>query len=184
MPAALRPWAADLLHLWFHRLRPPQWFRRDDRLDALLRSRFAPLLTRLGKRPPHEFLRDPLTARAAILLFDQVPRNSFRGSPRAFAYDQLAVAIARGALRRGWGRPLSRSQRQFLLMPLMHSEVIADQHLSLRQFVANGDAGHRGFAGSHYRMIARFGRFPHRNAALGRHSSAAEQRALAAGNAW
>ena len=179
-----RRWAADLLHVWFHRLRPPQWFMRDDAVDALLRRRFAPLLTGLARRPVREFLRDPLTARAAILLFDQVPRNSFRDSPRAFATDRLAAAIARGALARGWDWRLSRAQRQFLLLPLMHSEAIADQRLSLRRFAANGDAGRRGFAASHYRMIARFGRFPHRNAVLGHRSTPAEERAVAAGHAW
>lgn len=184
MALAPRRWAADLLHVWFHRLRPPQWFMRDDAVDALLRRRFAPLLTGLARRPACEFLCDPLTARAAILLFDQVPRNSFRGSDRAFATDRLAAAIARGALARGWDRRLSRAQRQFLLLPLMHSEAIADQRLSLRRFAANGDARRRGFAASHYRMIARFGRFPHRNAMLGRRSTPAEERAVAAGHAW
>ena len=91
MGAAHRPWAADLLHLWFQKLRPRQWFGRSDALDALLVRRYAPQIAKFRRRPPQEFLRDPLTARAAILLFDQVPRNSFRDSPRAFATDKLAA---------------------------------------------------------------------------------------------
>lgn len=184
MVAARRPWAADLLHLWFHRLRPQHWFGRDDAVDALLIRRFARLIGKFQRRPFREFLRDPLTARAAILLFDQIPRNAFRGSPRAFATDQLAAHLTKALLANGHGRHFIRSQRQFLLMPLMHSESIADQRLSAQQFSANGDGGRNGFARSHYAMVARFGRFPHRNAVLGRKSSNAELRAIAAGNHW
>jgi uncharacterized protein (DUF924 family) len=181
---AQRRWAAELLNFWFHRLRPTQWFGRSDVVDAALRRRFGRELVMLGKRPPREFLGDPLTARAAVLLFDQVPRNTHRNSPRAFATDALARAITHGALRKGWHRKLTRPQRQFLLLPLMHSEAIADQRLSLRLFAANGDRGRRGFAYSHYRMIARFGRFPHRNAELGRRSTPPELCAVAAGSHW
>jgi len=184
MTAARQAWAADLLHFWFHHLRPPQWFGRDEAADAQLRRRFAPLLTGLSRQPLRKFLADPLTARAAVLLFDQVPRNSFRDSPRAFATDRLAAAITRAALARGWHRRLTRTERQFLLLPLMHSEAIADQRCSVRLFAANGDGGRRGFARSHYRMVARFGRFPHRNAVLGRRSTPAEAHAVASGNAW
>ncbi|MFN9378133.1 MAG: DUF924 family protein [Novosphingobium sp.] len=93
-------------------------------------------------------------------------------------------AITRGALKRGWHRRLTRTQRQFLLLPLMHSEDIADQRRSVRQFAANGDAGRKGFARSPCRLVARVGRFPHRNAVLGRRSSPVEARAVASGNAW
>lgn len=184
MAAAQRSWAADLLHFWFHRLRPAQWFGRSDHVDAALRRRFGRALAMLGGRPAHEFLGDALTARAAVLLFDQCPRNLFRGSARAFATDRLARAIAKGALRKGWHRRLTRRQRQFLLLPLMHSEAIADQRQSRRLFAANGDASRKGFAAAHYLMIARFGRFPHRNVVLGRRSSPAEERAVASGHAW
>ena len=184
MAAAHRPWAADLLHVWFHQLRLKQWFGRSDAVDALLLRRFAPLIAKFQRRPLQDFLRDPQTARAAILLFDQVPRNSFRDSARAFQTDLIAAALTKALLAKGWDRHLTRTQRQFLLMPLMHSEDIANQRLSVRRFAANGDGGRRGFARSHYAMVARFGRFPHRNAVLGRKSSAAEQRAIAAGNHW
>lgn len=184
MAAAQRPWAADLLHTWFHELRPDQWFGRNDAVDAALRRRFARTLEALCHRPARDFLRDPLTARGAVLLFDQVPRNLFRGSARAFACDPLARAIAKGILAKGWDRGLSRPARNFVYMPLMHSEDIADQRQCLIRFTALGDSFTLGFARDHYRMIARFGRFPHRNPALGRASTAAEVRAVAAGNAW
>lgn len=179
-----RRWAAELLHFWFHRLRPEQRFGRDDAVDAALRRRFGRDLAALQVRPPREFLTEPLTARAAILLFDQVPRNLFRQDSRAFATDELARAIAKGALRRGWMRGLSKAERQFLAMPLMHSEDRADQLLSLQTYADLGDPFVFSFARSHYRMIARFGRFPHRNPVLRRASTGAERRAVAAGNAW
>lgn len=184
MTAAQRPWAADLLHFWFSKLRPKQWFTRDDRLDCELQRRYGGVLSAMASRPAREFLEDRRTAQAAILLFDQIPRNLHRGTPEAYAYDPLALAICKGAMARGWDRSLTRPQRQFLYMPLMHSEAIADQLLSLRKFTELGDAFVLGFARSHYRMIARFGRFPHRNALLGRESLPAEQRAIAAGHNW
>ena len=184
MSVSPRAWAAEILHFWFRDLAPAQWFGRSDAVDAALRRRFARDLARLAVQPAAAFLTDRRTARAAVLLFDQCPRNLFRDSPRAFAFDPLARAIARGALRRGWHRGLSKAERQFLYMPLQHSEAIVDQILSLRLFATLDDAFTLRFARAHYRMIARFGRFPHRNAVLGRRSSPAEARAVAAGNAW
>lgn len=184
MTAAQRPWAAELLHFWFHELRPDQWFGRSAVVDAALQRRFANELAFLGSRRAQEFLGDPLTARAAALLFDQVPRNLFRDSPAAFAHDPLARAIARGIIARRWDRGLSVAARRFIYMPLMHSEHIADQRQCLRHFVALGDSFSLRFARAHYRMIARFGRFPHRNPVLGRESTAAERNAVAEGNAW
>ena len=119
-----------------------------------------------------------------MLLFDQLPRNLYRGSPRAYAFDPLARAIAKGALARRWDAALTPAQRQFLAMPLMHSEHIADQRRSLAVYARLGARYGWPFAVSHHRMIARFGRFPHRNAVLGRRSSAAEERAVAAGFRW
>ncbi|MDE2561534.1 MAG: DUF924 domain-containing protein [Sphingomonadales bacterium] len=184
MSAAQRRWAQDILHFWFGELRPAQRFARDDALDAELRRRFAPLLPGLSRQPSAAFLGDPLTARAAVLLFDQVPRNVFRDDRRAFALDPLARAITHGAIARGFDRGLSVEQRQFLYMPLMHSERIVDQRESLRRFTSLGSAYIIGFARAHYRMVARFGRFPHRNEVLGRMSTTAEARAVAAGNHW
>ena len=184
MAAASRAWAAGLLHFWFHELPPGRWFRSGPDVDAALRRRFGRYLAMLASRPAADFLTDPAMARAAVLLFDQVPRNIHRDSPQAFAHDRLARAIMAGAVRRGWDRALDLHERQFLYMPLMHSEAIADQLLSLRLFARLGDSLVLGFARDHYRMIARFGRFPHRNAVLSRRSSPAELRAVAQGHAW
>ena len=129
-------------------------------------------------------LTGPRAALAAVLLFDQLPRNLYRGTARAFAFDRLARAIAKGAMRRGWDKRLSKVERQFLSLPLEHSEAIADQRASLAVFARLGTRFGWPYARSHYRMIARFGRFPHRNSALGRRSTASEERAVAAGFAW
>ena len=107
-----------------------------------------------------------------------------RDSAQAFASDALARAITHGAIARRWDRELGKEARQFLYMPLMHGELLRDQRESLRRFAGLGDGHVFGFARQHYRMIARFGRFPHRNAVLGRRGSAAERRAVAQGNAW
>jgi uncharacterized protein (DUF924 family) len=184
LTAAGRAWAADLLYFWFHRLGPGDWFGADDRVDDELRRRYARWLAALHLRPAAEFLADRQTARAAVLLFDQVPRNIHRRSARAFATDPLARAIAKVALARGWDRDLNVPERQFLAMPLMHSEDMADQRASLRYYAALGRLEILAFARSHHRMIARFGRFPHRNEVLGRSSVPAERAAVEAGSAW
>jgi uncharacterized protein (DUF924 family) len=184
LAAARRRWSAELLHFWFHTLRPGDWFRPGEAVDRELRRRFARDLAALRNRPAREFLSDPRTALAAVLLFDQVPRNIHRGRPEAFATDPLARAISHGVVARGWDRGLARAERQFLSMPLMHSEAIADQLASLAAFARLGPRFGWPFARAHYRMIARFGRFPHRNATLGRPSTAAERNAVAAGFVW
>ncbi|MDF8333529.1 DUF924 family protein [Novosphingobium cyanobacteriorum] len=184
MTAARAGWPQQLLHFWFRRLGPAQRFARDDAVDAEIVRRFGLVLRALARQPARRFLKDPDVARAAVLLFDQVPRNAFRNSPCAFAFDPKAAAITRAAIRKGWLGGLDTEQRQFLLMPLMHSERIADQRESMRRFTALGSPYIRSFALAHYRMVARFGRFPHRNAVLGRRSTPAEVRAIAAGNHW
>ncbi len=183
MTLAQRPWAADLLYVWFHQLGPRDWFGGSDAVDLLLRKRFERWLQALDHRPPADFLQDRRTARAAILLFDQIPRNLYRGSSRAFAWDPLALALTHGMVARGWHLGLPQQAKQFVLMPLMHSEAIADQRLSLALFMRHAPAS-LSFARSHHQMIARFGRFPHRNEALGRITTPAEQRAIDAGFRW
>lgn len=184
MTMAARAWAADLLHVWFHRISPRQRFARDPAVDAMLARRFGQRLKRFGRAPVRCFISDRATARAAVLLFDQLPRNLFRDDARAFAHDAQARAIVRVALKRKWDRGLDKASRQFLMMPLMHSESRADQRLSLSLYARLGDAQINRFATDHAQVVMRFGRFPHRNGVLGRHSAPAERRAVAAGMHW
>lgn len=150
----------------------------------MLRRRFEPDLLMMRRRPARGFLTDPRTALAAVLLFDQIPRNLYRGRAQAYAFDPLARALTHGVLSREWDKRLSPRERQFLYMPLMHSEQMADQRLSLLCFARlPRDLGWP-WAVDHYRAIARFGRFPHRNHALARTSTPAERRAVEAGLNW
>ncbi|MXO91657.1 DUF924 family protein [Altererythrobacter aquaemixtae] len=173
----------ELLHFWFEELEPSDWFGSSDSVDSALRQRFEDVLDKASAHKANAFLTDARSAQAAILLFDQVPRNIYRGTARAFAFDPLAREIAKGAIARGWDTALPDKERQFVAMPLMHSEDLADQEASLAYF-SEHLPDNRSFAESHHKMIAQFGRFPHRNDVLGRKTTAAEQRAIDDGNSW
>ena len=176
-------WAAQLHDVWFTQLSEDQWFSPTDDIDAMLRDRFGALLDRQADRPATDFLSSPALAQAAILLFDQIPRNIHRGTPRAFATDRLAREITHGMIESGWLSGFSAHERQFILMPLMHSERLPDQDAAVQLFAEHAPAALE-FARKHREMIARFGRFPHRNAVLGRDTTPAEQDAIDAGFAW
>ena len=183
MTAAARVWAREVLHVWFHVLRPSDWYGGGPAVDELLRRRFADDWRQLRHQPPTRFLGEPKIALAAIILFDQVPRNLFRDSSKAFATDSLARDLTYGVLSKGWLARFNRHERQFALMPLMHSERIADQRAAVSLFRDHAPAAFS-FVRSHHAMIAPFGRFPHRNAVLGRTSTKMEKRAVAAGFSW
>ncbi len=184
MALTARPWAADLLHFWFHQLGPDDWFRPASWVDSELRVRYGRWLAALRLRPAGEFLTDRQTARAAVLLFDQVPRNIRRGSAEAFATDDLARAIARGIVAKGWDRNWPDDRRQFAYLPFEHSEDIADQRESLRLMGQLADPMFQDYAKKHFDMIDRFGRFPHRNAVLGRATRPGEEAAIEEGKNW
>ena len=177
MPA---DWRSDVLKFWFG-LSKQQWWGGGDQLDADIRDRFQSLWADKRQLPPRAFLSDPLTALAAVILFDQFPRNMFRGHADQFSTDPLALAVAKGAVDSGLDEALEPREQSFLYMPFQHSEAIADQKRSLLLFAALGDDEQLGFARKHHDLIARFGRFPHRNAMLGRAPRAAE---IAAGDVF
>ena len=114
--------------------------------------------------PVETFLADPLSALAAVILFDQFPRNMFRGHADQFATDHLALAVAKAAVDRDFDNELERDERCFLYMPFQHSENLADQNRGVLLFSELGDDNLLGFAKKHRDIIERFGRFPHRNA--------------------
>ena len=124
------------------------------------------------------FLGDPDEALAAVILFDQFPRNMFREEADSFATDGQALSIARQAIDMGYDEQLDNARKSFLYMPFMHSEAIKDQDRSVDLFRAAGLRDNIGFAEGHRDLIQRFGRFPHRNPVLGRESSAAELQAI------
>ena len=160
-------WRADVLKFWFG-LSSDQWWSSDPELDGEIRRRFLKLWNEKRQFPASRFLDDPLTALAAVILFDQFPRNMFRGHADQFSTDHLALAISRAATERLFDDQLEPQERAFLYMPFQHSEDIHDQRLSVALFTRLADEHFLGFARKHHDVIERFGRFPHRNALLGR----------------
>ena len=171
-------WRSDELKFWFS-LKPEQWWRSGPELDQEIKQRFLRLWAEKRQLPADAFLTDPLTAIAGVILFDQFPRNMFRGHADQFSTDLLALAIAKGAVDSGFDKELAKDERDFLYMPFMHSENLQDQNRSVLLFTELGDTDQLKYAKHHRDMIERFGRFPHRNALLGRAPRANE---LAAGD--
>ena len=162
---------------------PRRWFARNDAFDAAIRERFEPTRAAAARGALDGWRNHALGALALILVLDQFPRNLFRGSPKAFATDALARGVAREAIGRGFDQSTSPDLRLFFYLPLSHSESLDDQDLAMRLTEALEAAGgpDAGSAREHRDIIRRFGRFPHRNATLGRASTAEELAFLAAG---
>jgi len=175
----------EVLRFWFRGDRAafrPEWFAKDDAFDAAIRDRFAPLAEAAREGAHDDWAATPEGALALLLALDQFPRNLHRGTAGAFASDAHALAVARGAvLTRRLDLALSPTERMFLYLPFEHAERLAEQDLSVALFEGlrdhaphNGPEGAVGYAWRHREVILRFGRFPHRNAALGRDSTPAE----------
>lgn len=157
----------DILDFWFG-LAPEQWWGGSSELDEQIRERFLDLWTEQRGFPVAHFLGDAETALAAVILFDQLPRNMFRGHADCFSTDHLALAIAKEAIDRGFDKRVGQPRRAFFYVPFQHSENLADQQQALILYTALGDDHLLAYARKHHDVIARFGRFPHRNAMLGR----------------
>jgi uncharacterized protein (DUF924 family) len=171
-------WRGEILKFWFA-LEPEKWWRGPPELDEEVRERFGELWEEKRSLPPGAFLDDPLTALAAVILFDQFPRNMFRGHADQFSTDPLALAIAKGAIERGLDQRLEPKERAFLYMPFQHSEDLDDQRRAVMLYTSLGDENMLHYAKLHHDVVRRFGRFPHRNAILGRSPRAEE---IAAGD--
>ncbi|MFL6753313.1 MAG: DUF924 family protein [Sphingomicrobium sp.] len=163
----MNDWRSEVLKFWFG-LTHDQWWSGGPELDHRMKERFLKLWAEKRQLPVETFLDDPLSALAGVVLFDQFPRNMFRGAADQFATDHLALAIAKGAVDRGFDKELEPQERGFLYMPFQHSETLADQNRSVLLFTELGDKEQLGYARKHREVIERFGRFPHRNAVLGR----------------
>jgi len=178
------PGTADIVNYWFDELGPARWWTRSAETDETIRERFLDLWHDWRSRTPESFLGSPDEALAGVILFDQFPRNMFRGSAEAFSTDSLALAIAKGAVDKGLDDAMTPDQRSFLYMPFQHSEVLDDQERSIALFTALGIQNSLDFAHEHHDIIARFGRFPHRNAVLGRAMRPGEEAAVEEGKNW
>jgi uncharacterized protein (DUF924 family) len=162
-----------ILDFWFSQS-PECWWKVDPAFDDEICDRFLPLWEAERENVPEHFLGDPDAALAGVILFDQFPRNMFRGHADQFSTDPLVIAIARGAIELGYDDGMASARRGFLYLPFEHSEDLADQRQSLLLYTALGDADLLGYARKHYEVIEKFGRFPHRNAILGRKPLALE----------
>ncbi|MBN8845667.1 MAG: DUF924 domain-containing protein [Sphingomonadales bacterium] len=177
-------WAQQLLAFWFDAHGMDDWYGGGPDFDAAVAAIAADWREALRSQPAESFLADPDTALAGAILFDQVPRNIHRGHAEAFATDDLARAIARGIVAQGWDRDWPDERRQFAYLPFEHSEDIADQRESLRLMSQLADPMFHDYAQKHFDIVDRFGRFPHRNAALGRETRPDELAAIEEGKNW
>lgn len=190
----------DVLDFWFGVLdaegvadaeHTKRWFIRDPVFDEAIRARFLDTRQVLAETGHADWSAEDRGLLAAIIVLDQFSRNLFRGSAEAFATDAQALALAEEALRRGMDRSLSVVERMFVYLPFVHSEDLRHQDRSVALFTALRDealgpareaaSGALAFAEKHRDIVRRFGRFPMRNAALGRQSTEAERAYIEAG---
>jgi uncharacterized protein (DUF924 family) len=167
--------ARAVLAFWFDETPPDKWFAKDAALDQAIAERFGALRDAVLAGGAAGWEGEPDTLLAAIVLLDQFSRNIHRGSAEAFAGDALALDLTHRALARGWDEAIPAERRAFLYMPLMHAEDREEQRLSIQCFTRLGNPENLDFARQHRVVIDRFGRFPSRNAALGRASTEAEK---------
>ncbi len=174
------PAPAEVVEFW-RQAGPPRWFKKDPEFDGEIRRRFlaAHEAAAAGKLSAWEASAEG--ALALLILLDQFPRNMFRASPRAFATDPLALAIAANAIVRGFDAQVPAAMRGFFFLPFQHSENLVEQEHGVALYRAVGDADGLKWAEIHADIIRRFGRFPHRNAVLGRATTPAEQAFLDGG---
>jgi uncharacterized protein (DUF924 family) len=182
-PMSDQPTSADVLLFWFgpsdkRGRRDKRWFEKDDAFDRECKTRFLPLYEKGASGELVRWKGSPADCLALILLLDQFPRNMFRGTPRAFATDALALEAARHAVAQDFDQTLLPVERMFMYLPFEHSESLEDQIKAceltkpLTAYVETADAYR--YAVLHRDIIQRFGRFPHRNAILGRASTPEE----------
>ena len=171
---------SDVLAFW-REAGPDRWYERDDAFDAAIRTRFLSTCDAAVRGELIGWENSPEGALALVIVLDQFPRNMFRDDPRAYAADPLARAVADRALARGFDQQVDAGERLFFYLPFEHSEAAADQARSVALHRALGDADSLKWAQLHADIIARFGRFPHRNAVLGRKTTPDEQAFLDGG---
>jgi uncharacterized protein (DUF924 family) len=170
---------ADVVSFW-RDAGPEKWFKKDADFDRAIQERFASLHADAAAGRKQDWAKTPEGALALILVLDQFSRNMFRGTPKAFSQDEMACAIARQAVDAGFDEKVAPELRFFMYMPFEHTEAIAEQERCVLLIHAIAPSV-LPYARDHERIIRRFGRFPHRNPILGRHTTPAEQAFLDGG---
>ncbi len=166
--------APELVDFWYDENTRKYWFKATAEFDQELTQKFSKIWPHALAGKHDEWMNSATGCLALCILLDQIPRNIFRRSAKAYASDEKAVAVCKHAIESGSNKSLSTDHSRFLYMPLMHSEVLADQDLSIKMFAEAGLEQQSRYAYHHRDIIKNFGRFPHRNEILGRVSSAAE----------
>jgi uncharacterized protein (DUF924 family) len=176
-------WVIEVLHFWFDELDEARWFANSDAIDAQIRARFLALHRQVVAEPGSVPMA-PRPLLAAVVVLDQFSRNMFRGTPTAFAADPIARELSRTAVEQRLDGGMHKQERLFLYMPFEHSEDREDQALAVELIARLGNEEWTRDAIAHKTIIEQFGRFPHRNAALNRHSSQHEVAFLQDPKAW
>lgn len=165
---------SDVLSFWFEEINQVKWWIKDEEFDRQLQDMFLTLHQQANKCELWQWRKTSKGRLAEIIVLDQFSRNIFRDTPQAFSSDPLALALAQEAVLQGEDRELSPIQRTFLYMPYMHSESLKIHDEAVKLYEQNGIASNLDFEIKHRDIISEFGRYPHRNAILGRESTAEE----------
>lgn len=173
-----------ILDFWYTPPMSEHWFNSNTEIDQTIAQRFKATWQQAADGELDDWKHSAEGCLALCIVLDQFPLNMFRNDPLAFSTEQQAVGVAKYAVAQGLDKQLPTEKISFLYMPLMHSEHMADQDESVRLFDAAGLEGNAKFARHHRGIVERYGRFPHRNAILGRESSAAEREYLASDEAF
>ena len=180
MPEPMSPYGGDgegidaILSFWFEENGPEQWFTGDAAFDDPVRERFGALQARAADGGLTDWRQTARGALAEIIVLDQFSRHLYRDDARAFACDAIALEAAKEALAKGFDHALSETERVFMYLPFEHSERAEDQETSVELYATLTDRSYLEWAEKHKAVIDRFGRYPHRNAVLGRESTAEE----------
>ena len=166
--------ADEVLSFWFEELTPKDWFKKDDSFDTLCAERFGDTLISAALGEFFRWRTTPEGRLAEIIVLDQFSRNIYRDTAKAFAQDPLALALAQEAVHHGYDQQLNAEQQGFLYMPYMHSESTVVHEQALILFAQPGMESKHPYEVKHKEIIDQFGRYPHRNAILGRTSTAEE----------
>ena len=164
----------DILTFWFEELTPVQWWRKDEEVDDLIRQKFSDIHRQAAAGELSDWRQHAEGCLAEVIILDQFSRNMFRNSGQSYAYDSLALILSQEAIRRDMNQQLSTQQRAFLYLPFMHSESLFIHQQALVLFSEPGMEENYAFEKKHLDIIEQFGRYPHRNQALGRESTKEE----------
>ena len=164
----------EIISFWFNEIEPKQWWQKSEEFDTLIENRFGTIHIQAISGELFQWRETSVGSLAEIIILDQFSRNMFRDKPESFAYDAMALTLSQVAISKGFDTELSQAQCVFMYMPFMHSESQLIHEEAVKLFTALGVESNLEFEYKHKTIIDRFGRYPHRNAILGRQSTEEE----------